>query len=67
MLKHIRNIVNEYDIQLVYYSLVLSHLYYCDIVWGECASIHVVVCARRGGGVRLQTGSKRASQFILAI
>ena len=33
MLKSIRNIVNDYEMNLVYNSLVLSHLNYCDVVW----------------------------------
>ena len=38
MLKSIRNIVNEYEMNLVYNSLVFSHLNYCDVVWGGCGS-----------------------------
>ena len=38
MLKSITNIVNENEMKLVYNSLVLSHLNYCDVVWGGCGS-----------------------------
>lgn len=36
MLKSIRNIVNENVLQTVYNSLIMSHLNYCDVVWGNC-------------------------------
>ena len=40
MLKSIRNIVNERVLQIVYNSLILAHLNYCDIIWGNCGVIN---------------------------
>ena len=36
MLKTISNIVDKDTMLLVYNALVLSHLSYCDVVWGNC-------------------------------
>ena len=36
MLKSIRNIVNKNILLTVYNSLIMSHLSYCDVVWGNC-------------------------------
>ena len=36
MLKSIRNIVNKNVLLTVYNSIIMSHLNYCDVVWGNC-------------------------------
>ena len=36
MLKSIRNIVGKDTLKLVYNALILSHLSYCDVIWGNC-------------------------------
>ena len=36
MLKSIRNIVNEQVLKIVYNSLIMSHLNYCDVIWANC-------------------------------
>ena len=36
LLKSIRNIVGKDTLKLVYNALILSHLSYCDVIWGNC-------------------------------
>ena len=55
MLKSIRNIVDKDTMKLVYNALILSHLSYCDVVWGNCG---------KGLQIDLQKIQNRAARII---